>query len=217
MEWALLAPLSEDDRRDFLRATHRRRFRKGETIFHEGDPGDALHLIDKGHAAIRVTTPRGNVATLLVNGPGSFFGELALLSDSDRRNATVVALDATETLSLHRGQFEELRERHRAVERILTAMLSTEVRRLSARLAEAHFLPAEVRIYRRLIDLEEVFGGHPPTTIPLTQDDLASLAGTTRPTVNKVLRPAQDKGALRLGRSSLEVLDVDWLERKARG
>jgi len=215
MDWALLAPLSEEDRRDVLKLTRRRRFRKGETIFHEGDPGDAMHLIDRGHVAVRVTTPRGDVATLMVYGPGAYFGELALLAESIGRNATVVALDATETLSIHRGQFEELRQRHPSVEKVLTAVLSDQVRRLSVRLVEAHFLPVEVRLYRRLAELQVVFGGDPPTTIPLTQDDLASLAGTTRPTVNRVLRAAQEAGVLKLGRSTVEIIDVSLLERKA--
>ncbi len=56
-----------------------------------------MHLVERGHVAMKITTPRGDVATLLVSGPGSYFGELALLSDSPRRNATVIALDATET------------------------------------------------------------------------------------------------------------------------
>lgn len=215
-DWVLLAPLSDEDRREFFKAAHRRRFRKGETIFHEGDPGDTVHLIDKGHVAMKVTAPRGDVATLLVDGPGSFFGELALFSASAQRNAKVIALDATETLSLHRTEFDVLRERHRGIDQVLIAALGAQVQRLSKRLAEAHFLPADVRIYRRIVELEKVFGGDPPTSIPLTQDDLASLAGTTRPTVNGVLRSIQDAGAVKLGRGTIEVLDLSWLEHKSR-
>ncbi|MFV0308828.1 MAG: cyclic nucleotide-binding domain-containing protein [Desertimonas sp.] len=48
----------------------RRRFRRGEVVFHEGDPGDTVHLVDKGHVAVRVTTPVGDVATVRVVGPG---------------------------------------------------------------------------------------------------------------------------------------------------
>jgi CRP-like cAMP-binding protein len=217
MEWALLAPLSEEERRELLKLCRRRRFRKGEVIFHEGDVGDSLHLVDRGHVAMRVTTPRGDVATLLVDGPGSYFGEFALLSDSAQRSTTVAAIDATETLCLQRSQFEELRERHRDVDRILLHAMSADIRRMISLLAEAHFLSVDVRIYRRLVELVSVFGGTPPLAIPLTQDDLASLAGTTRPTVNRVLQGAQDAGAVHLGRSVIEVLDLAWLEGKAAG
>ncbi len=117
---------------------------------------------------------------------------------------------------MHRDRFDELRTQHPAIERILSSALADEVRRLSGLLAEAHFISAEVRTYRRLLELERIFGGDPPTVVPLTQDDLASLAGTTRTTVNRLLGAAQDAGAVKLGRRTVEVLDLDWLERKAR-
>src|ERR1700693_5943215 len=104
MEWRLLSALTADEQRQVISQTHRRRFAKGEVIFHEGDPGDTMHLIAKGHVAIRRTTPLGDVATLIVLGPGDFFGELVMVSPQSGRNATVVTLDATETLTLHRDQ-----------------------------------------------------------------------------------------------------------------
>lgn len=216
MEWALLGPLSEEERREVLRLARRRRFKRGEVIFHEGDPGDTLHLIDRGHVAMRVTTPLGDVATLIVEGPGSHFGELALVGESGTRNSTVVALDATETLGLHRDHFAELRQKHRSFDDVLVVALATEVRRLSARLAEALYVPVDTRVYRRLVDLAAVFNtGAPTTIIPLTQDDVASLAGTTRPSANKVLRAAQDEGMLRISRGSIELLDPALLAKRA--
>jgi CRP-like cAMP-binding protein len=65
--------------------SRRRRFDKGEVIFHEGDPGDTMHLLAKGHVAVRVTTPLGDVATLLILKPGDFFGEVALVSPAPQR------------------------------------------------------------------------------------------------------------------------------------
>jgi CRP/FNR family transcriptional regulator, cyclic AMP receptor protein len=217
MEWTFLQPLSEEERREVLRLARRRRFRKGEILFHEGDPGDTLHLIDRGHVAMRVTTPLGDVATLIVEGPGGYFGELALISEKGTRNSTVVALDAVETLGLHRDQFEELRRKYESFDRMMVAALADEVRRLSARLAEALYVAVETRVYRRLVDLAAAFSsGDELAPIPLTQDDVASLAGTTRPSANKVLRAAHEDGVLRLGRGSIEVLDLALLTKRAR-
>ena len=217
MEWALLRPLSEEERREVLRLARRRRFRRGEILFHEGDPGDTLHLIDRGHVAMRVTTPLGDVATLIVEGPGGYFGELALISEKGTRNSTVVALDAVETLGLHRDQFDELRRSYESFDRMLVIAMADEVRRLSARLAEALYVPVETRVYRRLADLATVFStGDELAAIPLTQDDVASLAGTTRPSANKVLRAAHEDGVLRLSRGSIEVLDLVLLTKRAR-
>src|ERR671922_1063228 len=104
MEWPLLDGVPEEPRRRVLAAARLRRFARGEVIFHEGDPGDTLHLIARGRVAVRVTTPLGDTATLAVLGPGDFFGELALLSESPR-TATVTALEKTETMALHRDAF----------------------------------------------------------------------------------------------------------------
>ncbi|MGH9039960.1 MAG: Crp/Fnr family transcriptional regulator [Acidimicrobiia bacterium] len=218
MDWPILSSLGEEDRRRLLASSRRRRFARREVLFHEGDPGDTLHLIDKGRVGVRITTPLGDVATLSVVGPGECVGEMALLG-SGHRGATVVALEKTETLSLHRDQFEALRRDNPAVDRFLIDVLATEVRRLDVQLMEALFLPVERRVLRRLLALTGVYAGEAAANgaeIPLTQDDLASLAGTSRATVNRVLRQAEEAGWVALGRGRIRVLDHDRLARRAR-
>lgn len=210
MEPPLLATLDEAERRAVLAQARRRRFAKGEVLFHEGDLGDALHLLVKGRVAIRVTTPLGEVATLSILGGGAAFGELALLAPDSRRTATAVALEATETLALGRTAFEGLRSRHPAVERAVVDGLAASVARLSAQLLEALYLPADRRVVRRLLGLVEVYG----PVVPLTQEELAQLAGTTRPTVNRVLRDAEAAGLVALGRGRVEVRDPEGLRRR---
>ena len=107
-ELSLLGALGEEDRRAVLQNMHRRRFAKGEVIFHEGDPGDVLHVVDKGHVAVRAATPLGEEALLAVLGPGASFGEGALVTEERTRTATCRALDAVETRSLHRDDFHRL-------------------------------------------------------------------------------------------------------------
>jgi CRP-like cAMP-binding protein len=215
VRWPLLDVVPEDDRRILLSLAVRRRFAKGEVLFHEGDPGDSLHLVAKGHLAARATTPLGDVATVRVFQPGDFFGELAILSPGPR-NATIVALDPVETLALHVSHFQTLRVDHPHAEGVLVHALVAEVRRLSAALVEALYLPVEKRLWRRLLELSEMYGEDPPVEIPLTQEDLAQLAGTTRPTANRILREAEQNGVLGIGRGRIEVRDVETLRRKAR-
>ena len=215
MRWALLEILQEEDRRRLLSLAVRRRFAKGEVLFHEGDPGDSLHLVAKGHLAARATTPLGDVATTRVFQPGDFFGELAILSPGPR-NATVVALEPAETLVLHGAHLEGLRSDHTGVDGVLVHALVAEVRRLSAALVEALYLPVEKRLWRRLLELSEMYGEAPPIKIPLTQEDLAQLAGTTRPTANRILRDAEQSGVISIGRGRVDVLDVETVRRKAR-
>ena len=52
MDWAILRSLSEAEQRAVLMSTVRRKYRKGEVVFHEADPGESLHLLDRGRAAV---------------------------------------------------------------------------------------------------------------------------------------------------------------------
>src|ERR1035437_7386507 len=57
-----------------------RRYRRNETIFHQGDPGDSLYIIESGAVKIVLPSPEGEDEAIIATlGPGDFFGELALL------------------------------------------------------------------------------------------------------------------------------------------
>jgi len=218
VEWALLGSLTAEQQQGLLSRSRRRKFAGDEVIFHEGDPGDTLHLLARGHVAVRRSTPLGDVATLLILGPGEFFGELVMLMSSQTgRNATVIALDSVETLTLHRDQLEELRRLYPAIDRFLLDALARDVRRLSSLLTEALYVPVEKRVLRRLLDVAKTYGGNSSgAVIPLTQENLAGLAGTSRPSANKVVRSAEEAGLLRVSRGQIELLDIEGLTRRAR-
>ncbi|TMK60795.1 MAG: Crp/Fnr family transcriptional regulator, partial [Actinobacteria bacterium] len=204
MDWPLLSALSEEERRRVLVMARRRRFARHEVIFHDGDPGDTLHLIARGHVAIRVTTPLGDVATLRILKHGEFFGELALVAPAPRRG-TAIAIGTAETLSLHREQFAELRTQHPSIDRILIDALANEVRRLASQLVDALYVPVEQRVWRRLEELADAFHIEGETTvqIPLKQEEIAQIVGTTRPTINRLLRAAEEAGMVRVTRGQL--------------
>lgn len=217
MDWALLAGVPGDDVQRLLQIARRRTFRRGEVVFHMGDPADTLHLVVSGRFAVRVQTALADVAVLTILGPGDLFGELALLESDGRRSATVEAIEAGETRSIHRPDFESLRDRHPSVTDVVTAILAEQVRRLTGNLLEALYLPADRRIRRRVAELADAYapdGGE--VTIPLRQEDLAGLAGTSRATVNRVLREEEARGTVRLARGRTTVLDREGLARRSR-
>jgi CRP/FNR family cyclic AMP-dependent transcriptional regulator len=213
----LLAGLSDADRRTVAARMVRRSFRKGETLFHEGDPGDSLHLIEKGRVAIRPSTPLGEVVTLAILGPGESFGEQALLAPDAKRTASAVALEAVETRVLYRRDVDDLRATQPSIDRFLVVLLAGQVRRLSQRVLEALYYPADRRVVRRLAELAELYDdGAAPIVIGLRQDDLATMAGTTRSTTNRVLQQLVDAGVVGLRRGRVEVLDLEALRKRAR-
>ena len=217
MDWPVLRPLDEEDRRRVLAAASRHRYGRGEAIFREGDPGDSLHLLDKGHVAVQMTTPLGDVLTLAVLGPGEMFGELAALSSAPYRSATIRSLDRTETLVIGGDEFAELRRRHPSLNELLLELASARIPRLSSQLVEALFVRVDKRVLRRVMALAELYGGcRAGTTIPVRQDDIAELAGATRPTVNRALKEAAAGGAIELGRSRITVVDPERLVALSR-
>jgi len=217
MEWAILRNLSAESKRAVMATMVRRKYATGHTLFFEGDPGDSLHLLAKGRVAIRVSTPAGDVATLTVLGPGDCFGEQALLTQEARRTASAVALQPTETMLLHRAEFQALLHQHPSIADVLVEVMAEQVRRLSRLVLDAHFVDADRRVYRRTADLAAMEHGQPPFTIVMTQDDIATMAGTTRPTANRALKALEDQGLLELARGRIIVLQPDQLATLAYG
>ncbi len=173
---------------------------------HAGDEGQTLFLVETGHAAVRMVTEYGDNTTFAVLGPGDSFGELALLGEGHRRSASVVALEDLSVLTLSRTQLESLGQA--SFHGLLIRVLAQQVHRLSGQLVEARFVPVRHRVARALVVLCDQYAGDGArASLLVTQDDIAGLAGATRPTVNQVLRTLEEAGAIELHRGRVEVID----------
>jgi len=217
VKWQLLEGVPEESVQRLLQIARRRRFRRGEVVFHRGDPADSLHLVAKGRFAIRVMTPLGDQATLALRGPGESFGEMALVGAKASRAATVEALEPGETFCVYETEFALLRHEHPAVNELLISLLAAEVRSMNERLLEALYLPVERRVLRRLGELARLYRGAAdgPVEIPLTQEEVAGLAGTSRASVNAVLGDAQTRGLITLRRGTITIVDAAGLAARA--
>jgi CRP/FNR family transcriptional regulator, cyclic AMP receptor protein len=216
VEFLFLAGADEDVRRGVLRATRSRRFRRNEVLFHAGDPANAMHQLISGHVSIAATTPMGDIAILAVLGPGATFGEMSLLADGLERSATATALDPVETRVLVRDDFVRLRRTYPQVDRFLVDLLSGYVRRQDTRLLEALYLPVEKRVLRRVLELADIYGGRASgQPIPVTQEIVAEMSGTTRPTANQILRSAETAGLIGIERGRLRIKDPARLAQRA--
>lgn len=195
--------------------TRTRRFRRGEVIFHAGDPGDALFIIVSGEVKIALPSEEGDEAILATLGAGDVFGELALL-DGAPRSATASAMVATEAVILPRDRFRELVATEPAVRDTLLASLAGELRRLTTHVEELHFLDMTGRLAARIVRLAREAGplatdGSIRLRSSLTQAELASMVGCTRQSVNKLLGQFADDGLVRVDRDGILVLDMPGL------
>ena len=217
VEWRLLEGVPEEDVVELLSVARRRTFRRGEVAIHQNDPADSLHLISAGRFAVGVATPLGERATVAVRGPGDIFGEIALLGEDRHRSASVEALEDAETLCVYGPDFQRMRREYPNVNEVVIRFLVREVRVMNDRLLEALYVPAERRVLRRVIELAQLY--HDPggaVDIPLTQETIAEMAGTSRATTNAVLGEAQTRGLVELSRGSIRVVDAEGLARRAR-
>jgi CRP/FNR family transcriptional regulator, cyclic AMP receptor protein len=215
----LFAGMDRDSLAAMARTLRARRFRRGEVLFHEGDPGDALFVVASGAVKVVVPSEEGEEAILVTLRRGDFLGELALL-DGAPRSASAIALESTEALALPRDQFRTLVASEPAIRDALLTALSAELRRLTTHVAELHFLDLTGRLAARLTSLAESHGERLPNgairlDAPLTQSDLAAMIGATRQSVNKLLGEFEAAGLLRIDRDSILVPDVARLARAA--
>ncbi len=207
----LLARLPEAELRALASQGRARSYAAGATIFHEGDPGDSLHIIIEGSVRVAVLSPSGAETTIVVLGPGEFVGDLALL-DGRPRSASVVALQPTKTLVVTRNSFTRwLSERPQAALALLET-LSLRVRRTDESLADMAFLDLPHRLAKRLLALASVQPeSHASDRVRLrvTQAELASMLGVSRESVNKQLNLFADEGWIALGRGKITLLDTE--------
>ena len=209
----LLARLAEEELRALASNGHVHDYKNGTAIFHEGDPGDALHIVIEGGVRIVVASPKGEEATVALLGPGECVGELALL-DGKPRYASAIASGSTKTLVVRRDDFMQwLAERPKAAFALLET-LSLRVRRTDEALADFAFLDLPQRLAKRLLDVASIQrDGHELAgfQIRITQAELASMLGVSRESVNKQLNRFARDGWISLSRGAVTLDDAEAL------
>lgn len=212
----LFAHLSPEELSALAALLHRRRFGKGEVIFHEGDVGTALYIIEEGEVRIVLRSPEGKEVVLVLLGRGDIFGELALL-DGEPRSADAVAKEPSQLMVLRREDFLNFLDAKPKVAGVLLAALSRRLRRNAQILHDAAFLDVHARLARVLLDLGQTHGQPGPEGIVisprLTQTELANLVGVTRESVNKWLRFYERRGIVRRRGGRLVIVEPQRLRQ----
>ena len=209
-----LAALSPDDLQDLAASARRRVYARGQVIFHRDDPGDSLHIIVNGEVRIMLPSPEGEEMTLARLGPGDFFGDLCLF-DGGPRSATAIAVEATETTVVERDRFIQWLQSHPAAAIAILAAVASRLRAADELVGALAFLDVHSRLARKLLDLAGPAAEGSQVELRLSQDELASMVGVTRESVNKHLRFFKKRGAIDVSRRRILLRSLTYLRRFA--
>ncbi|MCC6178282.1 MAG: Crp/Fnr family transcriptional regulator [Chloroflexi bacterium] len=213
----LLRNLSPESLSRLASVARRRTYRRGEVVFHQGDPGDSLHILLEGRVKIVLDAESGDEAVIAIFGPGDCFGELALI-DGEPRSASVAALEPVHTVSISRNDFMSFVRENPSVAEQLLMTLAGMVRHANEGLADLVFLDMEGRLVKKLLELAASHGrsvdGAIEIELPMTQEDLAAMIGATRASVNKLLGWYEDQGAIQRRGRRIAIFDPERLRRR---
>jgi CRP-like cAMP-binding protein len=191
-------------------------FGRGQTIFHQGDRGDTLYLIARGQIRIYHPSATGRELSVVIFRAGDFFGELALLDDRPR-SASAEAMLPTVALTLDRATFRKTIQDQPMIAEALLAVLAARLRDSTSYAEYLAASSAHQRVGLLVLDLARRYGvqvvGGTRIDLHLSQDDLASMFGMTRETVNRVLARLRKQGLVAIDHGQLLVPDCARLER----
>jgi CRP/FNR family transcriptional regulator len=195
-----------------------RRFAAREVVFHEGDDSDTCYVVRSGHARAVREHGDGRQLTLAQFGPGDIFGELALF-DTERRSATVQAIEELEAVAILGSDMRALMRRHSDIAVKLAVALSRRLRDTNERLARQSFQTVQSRVatvLAQLVATARAEREHAPgadVLVVSTQAELAQLAGSSRESASRFLAVLERAGIITQGRGRLVVHDADALQR----
>ena len=214
----IFAGLDDEQLVALANASIRRSYERGESIFHQGDPGEALFVIADGIVKIVLLSEEGDEMVLATLGTGDTFGELALI-DGGPRSASARAVKPTTVFALPRESFlNAVRDNPRLLES-LHQTLGMLLRSLLAQASDLVFMDLAGRVAKLLMALAEKEGRHQDGGITLdlhlSQSGLAGMVGGSRPSVNQILKSFEARGYLEVKGRHIFIKHPESLRRRA--
>jgi CRP/FNR family cyclic AMP-dependent transcriptional regulator len=213
----IFANLSEEDAQELMAVARKRSFRAGEVIFHRDDPGQVLYIIKEGKVKIALISPDGQEISLVVFGKGECFGDLALL-DGEPRSADAIALEKVECYTLQRSDFQNAIMKHPTIAIQVLEVLSRRLRKTDQMVENLIFLDVYGRVAKKLLELANEHGVQVDDgtriEVRLTQQELASMVGASRESVNKVMGYFTDKQYISTDKHKITIHRIADLQRR---
>jgi len=173
--------LSPDDQRRVSALASIRDYERGDYLWKEGDPADALTLIVRGRVKIVRQAETGDVI-LEIFGEGEPVGSIAVYNYMPYP-ASAIALEDVSVLALPRRDYFELLDRQPEFARGIIRELTRLTVALTRKLAEARGQRVEVRVAQLFLALGDRMGkpveGGIEVPLQLSRQEIADLVGTT--------------------------------------
>ena len=193
----IFSDLSPSDLKKIAERMVLRAFTKGQMILLEDDLGQTFFVIGGGSVKITRLSDDGREVILAMLGEADFFGEMSLL-DGAGRSANVVALEASEILTLSRNDFLEILQDYPKISISLLDELTQRIRKSDQQIESLSLSDVEQRIGITLIRLAEELGTIKQGSVKIKnlpyQQDIANMAGTSRETVSRTFKLLEEKG-----------------------
>lgn len=213
----LFTDLDDESLKELSAVARKRVFRQGEVIFHRDDPGQVLYIVKEGKVKIALTSPDGQEVSLTVFGAGECFGELSIL-DGEPRSADAIALERVELYALQRQDFVNVVMNHPKIAVQVMKVISQRLRQADQQIEDLLFLDVYGRVAKKLLELSETHGV--ATTqgvrieLRLTQQELASMVGASRESVNKVMGYFTDKRYIMTDKHKITLMKLADLRKR---
>jgi len=194
-------------------------YRRGDTIYREGQPGDRLYILMSGKVKIGRRSPDGREKLLAIMGPSDMFGTLSMF-DPGPRTASATAITDVCAATMDRDALRTWIWDRPQIHEQLLRVLARRLRRTNDRLTDLIFTDVPGRVAKELLHLAQRFGSREAdgirVTHDLTQEEMAQLVGSSRETVNKALSDFAQRGWIRVDGKSVLIKEPERLARRAR-
>ena len=187
-------------------------YKKGQMILLEESMGETFFIITQGAVKVTRLSADGREVILAILGESDFFGEMSLL-DGEGRSANIVANEDAKVLTLSRNDFLDCLESYPKIAIALLEELATRLRKSDQQIESLSLSDSEHRIGITLIRLVGELGtikqGHVTVKNLPYQQDIATMAGTSRETVSRTLKLLEDKKLVRRENRNLTIYNYD--------
>lgn len=190
---SLFSELSEAQLEFLSARSTARTYAKGSVIVNEGDEGNALFVILSGAVKTYLCDEKGKEVVLSTQGPGEYFGDLALF-DGTPRSASVAAMEPCKLMVISKGLLKEALAEKPEIALVLLKGLAIRVRGLTENVRTLALLDVFGRLVRTLYTLAADREGILIVEQKLTQQELANRIGASREMVGRIMHDLVEGG-----------------------